>query len=61
MKEKDCPILLALNRYPIKCIRGDCAWWVSEIERCAILTVAYRLGWLFDLQKTIAKKEASKK
>ena len=54
-KDKDCPILLALDRHPLKCIKEDCAWWDSKNKRCAVLTIAYRLGWLLDLQEQIAK------
>jgi hypothetical protein len=38
--DKWCPILSQSTRYGETCQENDCAWWDSNIGKCAVLVIA---------------------
>ena len=43
--KKICPILTVADHRPAFCVENKCAWWNSELERCAIRELSL-LEWL---------------
>ena len=41
---------------PTECLKEDCAWWVENVDRCAIRGISLELSFLLQLVTNIAKK-----
>lgn len=56
-----CPLVSAgiiagsedLIEHPYECLKGDCAWWDTRTEQCAITTITMCLTDLYRIEEAI--------